>query len=620
MNVIIYMGPGAVTPSATHNLAALRRLLFPNYAVTPLGTKALLEQPWSSSCVLLVFPEGYEYTEALGTNGRAEVVKYVKNGGKLLAIGDGVAAACRGEWGLGFYKGGWTGGSGVGEEKSWATVNADGKNFRLKKAGEFLDAEGIDRNTTEVIGTFVEDGEIGTSGKRERPAVLYSTVADGAVVLASVELSPTMITPTSDNSVEALTQNLETTNLNCAKNEELFRACVGKLGMKLEEREDEELQLSAIHISSITPSNTQNLKDSWQNLILSKDETEYIVDMKNTFRIETVTAERPVANDKNEGPLPAVNHSQGSDLCVLVHVEDYPSHEETPLFDHNEFYSSLKRFRSISSQQLDNFGSSLMYGQVMTSTNTILEKNQKLLHRLPTGFTAVATRQTQGRGRSSNVWLSPAGCLLFSVCVRHSVDLMQKAHPAFIQYLASMAVVEAVKFYGEGYEDVPVRLKWPNDIYVEDPSAVGQNRFLKIGGVLVQCSGDGKEYYLVAGIGFNVTNAAPTTSINHPYTQETLLARILVAFEELHARFCGNGWDKYLEDLYHKIWLHSNQIVTLEAVEGAPRARILGITRDWAFLRAEEIDDKDQGTGEMHELQPDGNSFDFWKGLVTRKV
>jgi biotin--protein ligase len=76
------------------------------------------------------------------------------------------------------------------------------------------------------------------------------------------------------------------------------------------------------------------------------------------------------------------------------------------------------------------------------------------------------------------------------------------------------------------------------------------------------------------GIGFNVTNAAPTTSINHvlealnhrrnangqdslePYKQETLLAYILVAFEELHARFCSNGWDKYLEDLYHKSWLH----------------------------------------------------------------
>lgn len=76
------------------------------------------------------------------------------------------------------------------------------------------------------------------------------------------------------------------------------------------------------------------------------------------------------------------------------------------------------------------------------------------------------------------------------------------------------------------------------------------------------------------GIGLNVTNAAPTTSLNHvlealnaqqnangeeslrPFKQEKLLARILVAFEELHVQFCTSGWNKYLEDLYHKHWLH----------------------------------------------------------------
>jgi biotin--protein ligase len=41
---------------------------------------------------------------------------------------------------------------------------------------------------------------------------------------------------------------------------------------------------------------------------------------------------------------------------------------------------------------------------------------------------------------------------------------MRQAHPLFIQYIASMAVVKAVKSYGEGYDDVPVHLKWPNDI------------------------------------------------------------------------------------------------------------------------------------------------------------
>jgi biotin---protein ligase len=190
MNVIIYTGPGAVAPSATHNLVALRRLLFPHYAVSTLSTEALLYQPWSGSCALLVFPEGYEseHTEALGTQGRAEILKYVKNGGKLLTVGDGVAPACGGKGGLGFYTGRLTRQSENGKEKSWATVNAEGKLFRLKKVGEFMDAESIDRNSTEIIGTFVGLDELGTSGEGERAAVLYSTVADGAVVLASVEL------------------------------------------------------------------------------------------------------------------------------------------------------------------------------------------------------------------------------------------------------------------------------------------------------------------------------------------------------------------------------------------------------------------------------------------------
>src|ERR1700679_4076760 len=129
--------------------------------------------------------------------------------------------------------------------------------------------------------------------------------------------SSTMINPASDNSVQALTKNLGAAKLNYTKNEELLRICIGKLGMKLEQGEDDELQLSIIQISSITPSNAQKLKDSWQDLILSRDETEYIVDMKDTFRIETVTAGRSVQkNNKSKESLPALDPSRGSDLSI----------------------------------------------------------------------------------------------------------------------------------------------------------------------------------------------------------------------------------------------------------------------------------------------------------------
>lgn len=63
----------------------------------------------------------------------------------------------------------------------------------------------------------------------------------------------------------------------------------------------------------------------------------------------------------------------------------------------------------------------------------------------------------------------------------------------------------------------------------------------------------------------------------------------------------------------------SNQVVALET-EGGVRARIKGITRDYGLLLAEELGWEDRKTGKTFELQSDSNSFDFFKGLLKKKV
>jgi hypothetical protein len=54
------------------------------------------------------------------------------------------------------------------------------------------------------------------------------------------------------------------------------------------------------------------------------------------------------------------------------------------------------------------------------------------------------------------------------------------------------------------------------------------------------------------------------------------------------------------------------------------KGRVLGVTRDWGMLRVEEVetgpDGQVRGTRRFSELQSDENSFDFWRGLVRRKV
>lgn len=163
--------------------------------------------------------------------------------------------------------------------------------------------------------------------------------------------------------------------------------------------------------------------------------------------------------------------------------------------------------------------------------------------------------------------------------------------------------------------------------------------YVKIGGILVNSHYTSSTYHSVVGIGLNTTNEYPTTSLSalvsafsetlpsptrlEPLTMERLLASLVSKFSAFYTRFCTTGFDSYFEGIYYKHWLHSDQVVTLET-EGGRRARIKGITKDGGCLVAEEILGGDGFTreraGRRVELQSDGNSFDFFKGLIMRKV
>ena len=270
-------------------------------------------------------------------------------------------------------------------------------------------------------------------------------------------------------------------------------------------------------------------------------------------------------------------------------------------------------------------------------------RNQQLLHRLPTGFTATANMQVAGRGRGGNVWVSPAGSLMFSTVIRQNHKTLAKAPLVFVQYMAALAIVEGIKSYDDGFESLEVKLKWPNDIcrfswshVVERDHKISNSvtqtdavdpktkALEKIGGILINSHYTDDEFMSVVGIGLNTANKAPTTSLNalnppYPFTLEKLLARILATFARSYNRFLETGFDDYFEGLYYKHWLHTDQKVTLEA-EGGVRAQIKGISREWGYMIAEELGLNDQVTGKKWMLQSDSNSFDFFKGLVKRKI
>ncbi|KAJ1023047.1 hypothetical protein NDA13_005094 [Ustilago tritici] len=320
------------------------------------------------------------------------------------------------------------------------------------------------------------------------------------------------------------------------------------------------------------------------------------------------------------------------------------------------------------------FGTPMLYTQMVTSTQTMLDKNFRLLSALPVGTTFFATQQMSGRGRGGNRWISPKGCLQFSAVFRVPVSMASKT--VFLQYLSGLAVVEGIRL-ALGDSDAgkrvagKVRIKWPNDIYAEIPTVgstaggeraktatfeLDSKRYAKLGGILVnsQFSG-GNELVLISGCGVNCLNPRPTTSVSdlisihntahpeaalEPITQEKLAGAILSTFDSIWKTLMEHSGDfRPFVERYRKIWLHSDQETTLtqDAIRttgsGEESVRIVGISSDYGLLQAvprtssvRSSDGKAWGGSEDAErngiiqLQPDGNSFDMLQNLVKRKV
>jgi BirA family biotin operon repressor/biotin-[acetyl-CoA-carboxylase] ligase len=133
------------------------------------------------------------------------------------------------------------------------------------------------------------------------------------------------------------------------------------------------------------------------------------------------------------------------------------------------------------------------------------------------GTVAVAGYQTAGRGRQGRVWEAPPhSSLLVSVLLR------PRHLPADRRYLATAAVALAAASACEEAAGFLPRLKWPNDLVVDDG---------KLAGVLAEVDGSA----IVVGLGLNLdwpSDRLPegATAVNRVSGRPADAGRVLVAF------------------------------------------------------------------------------------------
>ncbi len=213
----------------------------------------------------------------------------------------------------------------------------------------------------------------------------------------------------------------------------------------------------------------------------------------------------------------------------------------------------------------------------------------------PEGTVVTAETQTAGRGRSGRGWVTPKGAAIaMSLILRPQVAALQAAQVAL---LGGLAVSEGVR----KLVDLPMQIKWPNDVLV---------RGKKVAGVLAEAaySGDTLEY-IVLGMGVNVNGGPPSdikleyeatslaAEVGSPLDREAVMNSILAAFE---ARYSTLGTTTLAEAWEAHLAMRGEQVRVVGLTETIT-GQLESVTRDGALvLRLENGEKRTILAGDVH--------------------
>ncbi len=183
-------------------------------------------------------------------------------------------------------------------------------------------------------------------------------------------------------------------------------------------------------------------------------------------------------------------------------------------------------------------GQQIYYYKELETTN--LKAKELASQGVPEGTLIIAEKQTKGRGRRGRSWFSPAGYGIYA-----SMVLRPSIAPTEISSITLMAAVSAAEAL-IALTPLNVRIKWPNDILLNDK---------KIAGILTEISSDMDIVdYLIIGIGMNINTPKDlfppeiketATSIlietNRPFQRVEILSEFLKIYEHYYINFKKSG-------------------------------------------------------------------------------
>jgi BirA family biotin operon repressor/biotin-[acetyl-CoA-carboxylase] ligase len=231
--------------------------------------------------------------------------------------------------------------------------------------------------------------------------------------------------------------------------------------------------------------------------------------------------------------------------------------------------SSLETLRSLSSSSPPPVtASNIQILETVSSTNqTLWELLQQNTTLTPV---AIATQQTAGRGQWGRQWQSTRGGLYLSMGINfNSANIL----PPQLTMATAWGIATQLRDY-----NIPVQLKWPNDLIL--------NR-RKLGGILTETKISQQQItQAVIGVGINWSNTVPETGINlqqffakstEPIKVQSLelLAALVISGIELGLQRCLQGKIDYLLKSYTELLNSLGRRVEIDGNSGV----VIGVTQ-----------------------------------------
>lgn len=194
------------------------------------------------------------------------------------------------------------------------------------------------------------------------------------------------------------------------------------------------------------------------------------------------------------------------------------------------------------------------------STNTELMRRARAGQLDPTLL--VAERQTAGRGRLGRTWSGAAEGENPSLTFSLGLPL---APPDWsgLSLAVGLAVVSSLH--------PELRLKWPNDIWLQDR---------KLGGILIETVSVGEVRYAVIGVGINISIPAASDLRTAPAALRELLpdaqaaevlGRVVLPLVQQVQRFAAEGFGPLRTTYHARDLLYGNEVVCSDGMTGTAR-------------------------------------------------